>query len=128
MKPFGLYLLWQAPGWVLAALVLGWIVPAFGLPGWVAGAVVALVVVKDLALYPALRAAFSPPPYRSAPIGATGEAIERLAPSGYIRVNGELWLAEIRGEGGAVPRGARVHVRDSRGITLVVESIGSAAP
>ena len=57
-------------------------------------------------------------------IGATGEATERLAPSGHIRVLGELWEARSSSE---VPPGARVRVVAVNGLTLVVEAVDEAA-
>jgi membrane protein implicated in regulation of membrane protease activity len=124
MRPFGWYLLWQAPGWLVVTLVVVWLVRGAGLPVWVAVTVVALMVARDLAVYPALRSAFANPPHGATPIGATGEAVEPLAPIGYIRVNGELWRARtLRPEDG-VPPGTRVLVRDARGLMLLVEPSG----
>jgi membrane-bound serine protease (ClpP class) len=54
-------------------------------------------------------------------VGATGEATERLAPSGQIRVLGELWEARSSSE---VPRGSRVRVVAVHGLTLEVETAG----
>jgi membrane-bound ClpP family serine protease len=51
-------------------------------------------------------------------VGATGEAAERLAPSGHVRVLGELWQARSSSE---LPRGARVRVVAVDGLTLEVE-------
>jgi len=56
-------------------------------------------------------------------IGATGEATERLAPSGHIRVLGELWEARSSSE---LPPGARVRVVAVDGLTLEVEAIDEA--
>ena len=52
-------------------------------------------------------------------VGATGEAAERLAPSGHVRVLGELWEANSSSE---VPSGARVRVVAVNGLVLEVES------
>src|SRR5512132_3973357 len=52
-------------------------------------------------------------------VGATGEAAERLAPSGHVRVRGELWEAKSSSE---LPRGARVRVVAVHGLVLEVES------
>ena len=57
-------------------------------------------------------------------IGSTGEATERLAPSGHIRVLGELWEARSSSE---VPPGARVRVVAVNGLTLEVEAVDEAA-
>ena len=54
-------------------------------------------------------------------VGATGEAAERLAPSGHVRVLGELWQANSSSE---LPRGARVRVVAVHGLVLEVEAAG----
>lgn len=122
---FGRYLLWQVPGWLAAALIAAWLVRGFGLPIWAGLAVVALVVARDLAIYPALRSAFGKPPHAPTPIGATAEAVEPLDPLGYVRVNGELWRARTVHPADEVVPGARVRVRDARGLTLFVEPSGA---
>lgn len=52
-------------------------------------------------------------------VGATGEAAERLAPSGHVRVLGELWEASSSSE---VPPGARVRVVAVNDLILEVET------
>jgi membrane protein implicated in regulation of membrane protease activity len=99
-RMFVRYLAWQLPGWLLGAVGIGAATWALALPRWVIPAGVALLVVQDLLLYPAMRAVFQPvPPVR--PVGARGVCVEALAPSGYVRVGGELWRA--RATGGPVP-------------------------
>jgi membrane-bound serine protease (ClpP class) len=56
-------------------------------------------------------------------VGATGEAAERLAPSGHVRVLGELWEANSSSE---LPRGARVRVVAVNDLTLEVEAVDEA--
>jgi membrane-bound serine protease (ClpP class) len=53
-------------------------------------------------------------------VGATGEAAERLDPSGHVRVLGELWEANSSSE---LPRGARVRVVAVHGLVLEVETV-----
>ncbi len=57
-------------------------------------------------------------------IGATGEATERLAPSGHVRVRGELWEARSSSE---LPAGSRVRVVAVHGLVLEVEPVDGAA-
>ena len=57
-------------------------------------------------------------------VGATGEVSEGLAPSGQVRVRGELWEARSSSE---LPRGARVRVVAVHGLALEVEAIDDAA-
>ena len=56
-------------------------------------------------------------------VGATGEAAERLAPSGHVRVLGELWDANSSSD---LPRGSRVRVVAVNDLTLEVEAVDEA--
>lgn len=112
------YLGWQAPGWLVAAAVLLWLHQVFGLATWLAVAALALYVGKDLALYPAMRAVFRAAA-PSVPLGRRAKAVNHLAPTGLVRVDGELWNARVRG--GDVPVNGQVIVREAQGLTLIVE-------
>lgn len=115
----GRYLVWQAPGWlVVAAAALG-TAALVGLPWWLAALATGLFVVKDLALYPAMRAVFRAPA-GPRPIGARAEVTEALTPIGWVRVDSELWKARARG-GEPVPAGRTVRVVAAAGLTLIVE-------
>lgn len=117
------YLAWQLPGWLLGALGIGALAWGLNLPGWVIPVGVALLVVRDLLLYPAMRVVFRPAlPVR--PVGARGVCVESLAPSGYVRVGGELWRARASAP---VPAGAVVVVQAAHGLTLLVEPVASAS-
>jgi membrane-bound ClpP family serine protease len=54
-------------------------------------------------------------------IGTQGIAEERLDPSGYIRVHGELWRAEVIGKTMAIEKGQRVLIETAYGLTLLVK-------
>jgi membrane-bound serine protease (ClpP class) len=56
-------------------------------------------------------------------VGATGEATERLSPSGQIRVLGELWEAHSSSQ---IPRGSPVRVVAVNGLKLEVEAVEEA--
>jgi len=120
MRELGRYLLWQLPGWVLAGLLVLWLTALVALPGWAAAALLAAVILKDLGLFPLLRGAFVDAG-RSPLLGARGQAVEPLTPVGYVKVGGELWRARARG--GPIPAGAPVVVRESRGLTLIVDAV-----
>jgi membrane protein implicated in regulation of membrane protease activity len=70
------------------------------------------------------RAIFRAPASRTH-VGATGVAIEPLAPTGYVRIGGELW--EARAMGPSLEAGASVVVRTARGLTLLGEAATPAA-
>ena len=122
------YVLYQIPGGLLAAagalLLYHWI----GLPGWVAVALVVVWALKDAVLYPFLRASYEPHSGTVIErlIGLGGVAVEPLAPRGYVRVRGELWLAEPIAADVEIPRGHPVSVDGVRGTTLLVRPTGSS--
>ncbi|MCH7895639.1 MAG: NfeD family protein [candidate division NC10 bacterium] len=122
-RPLTKYLLIQTPGWILVAVGLWGLRQWIDLPLWAAFGLFLLWVVKDLILFPLLR-----PIYESGGkgganrlIGAKGIAEEPLAPSGYIRVGGELWRAEAMGTDKPIPPGSRVRVLAIRGLTLLIQ-------
>ena len=83
-------------------------------------------MLKDLALYPTMRIIFRPPA-RTQPIGKRGEVVEALAPTGYIRVDGELWKATAPASGPPLPAGRQVVVRAAEGLTLLVDDVSQRA-
>lgn len=54
-------------------------------------------------------------------VGAQGIAEERLAPSGYVRVHGELWQGELMGGDPPIDGGQAVRVQEVHGLTLFVQ-------
>jgi membrane protein implicated in regulation of membrane protease activity len=119
--------LYQIPGWLLAvasALLLHrWV----GLPGWAGATLVVTWALKDAALYPFLRASYVPDSRTVIErlIGQVGIAVQPLAPRGYIRVRGELWLAEPTTANVVIRGGHPVTVDAVRGTILLVRP-GSA--
>jgi membrane protein implicated in regulation of membrane protease activity len=81
-------------------------------------------VAKDAALYPWLRAGYSSEPSRYVGperlLGLRAVVCERLAPSGYVRIGGELWRAQCAG-GQNLAAGSAVRVRAVEGLCLWVE-------
>ncbi len=60
-------------------------------------------------------------------IGADAVCEETLSPSGYVRVRGERWRAEVLApEVGPIPQGSTVSVRSVQGLTLLVEPASDA--
>jgi membrane protein implicated in regulation of membrane protease activity len=117
---FRRYLLWQVPGWVVAALVVIWLAAALSVPAWLAIVAVLAWIAKDVALFPAVRQVFRPA-RPAAPVGERGVCVEALEPRGYVRVRGELWRAESRNAGRRIAAGRAVVVREACGLTLIVE-------
>lgn len=119
------YVLLEAPGWIVAGLVLAAAVQWFELAPWVAGLLLALWIGKDFALYPLLRVAYEESSRNGTDglIGALGTVRKRLAPEGWVRVGSELWRAELVREGDAAEVGSEIRVLEVRGMTLRVEPV-----
>jgi membrane protein implicated in regulation of membrane protease activity len=118
----GRYALIQVPGLVLLILLLTLVRDWFRVPFWVTALIIGLWVAKDLLLYPLVWRAYDPDngAGQDRLIGLRGTARERLAPTGYIQVGGELWKAEVM-TGGPVEKDDRIRVLGIRGLTLLVE-------
>lgn len=123
------YVLYQIPGWLIAVVVAVLLRRWVGLPGWAAAALVVGWALKDAALYPFLRASYEPHSGSVIDrlVGLGGVAVEPLAPQGYVRVRGELWLAEPIAADVEIPRGHPVTVDGVRGTTLLVRPRSTAS-
>ena len=122
------YVILNIPGLVAISLILiiiqHWVV----LPLWLFWSIIGIWIVKDAVLFPFVWRAYDwERPGRSrSMIGELGIAKERLAPSGYVQVHGELWRAEKVGEGQPIEAGQSVQIVKMEGLTLFVEQRNSA--
>ena len=117
------YILLNIPG--LAAVVLILIIVQYWvvLPVWLFWSVIVFWVVKDAVLFPFVWRAYDwERPGRSrSMIGQRGIAKERLAPKGYVQVQGELWQAVKIDDGPPIEMGQPVKIVKIDGLTLFVE-------
>ena len=116
------YALFQIPGLVGAASILAVLVWAELVTVRTATLLYLLWIAKDAALYPLTRDA-----YRGADSAATqrlvgrrGVVRQRLAPSGWVFVDGALWRAVVCPDGGPLGEGEEVEVVAVRGNRLTV--------
>lgn len=115
------YVLLQLPGIAGFVLFLVLLRTWIALPGWLFWGAIAAWVAKDAVLYPFVWRAYDPPRPGDHPLlGATGFANERLDPSGYITVRGELWKAVVSEDSPPVDKGRPVRVVAVDGLTLIV--------
>jgi membrane protein implicated in regulation of membrane protease activity len=117
------YALLQIPFTALVVVVLILLRKWVDLPIWFVCALVALLVIKDIALYPFVWRAYDPDSsaLTNQMEGARGIAIEDLQPTGYVKIGAERWQAEVTGGGPSIRRGQRVRVSGIRGLTLLVQ-------
>jgi membrane protein implicated in regulation of membrane protease activity len=124
-SPFAKYLMLEAPGWVLAAAVLGFLAHRGDLAPTTAAVLLAIFVGKDFVFYPLVRVAYEAgnPSATAGLVGALGTAQKRLDPEGYVRVGAELWRAVVARDRAPVEAGAAVRVLAVRELTLHVEPV-----
>jgi membrane protein implicated in regulation of membrane protease activity len=115
------YAPFQIPGLVLIlVLILVWRWIDF-MPWFFWGSVF-IWIVKDVVLFPFVWRAYDLSGSSDVHllVGTEGIVEERLAPSGYIRVHGELWQAEMIREGPPIEKGEIVRIQGIRGLVLLV--------
>ncbi len=117
------YLLFQVPAAVLFVLALILAQRWVDISERLFWGLITLWVLKDIIMYPLVWRAYDPKGSNGANsmLGAQGVAENRLAPSGYIRVQGELWKTEVMGGGPPIERGTNVRVREVSGLILLVQ-------
>ncbi len=122
MTTWNKYLLFQVPGWILAALILIAMRYWVGLPIWIALFGFVLWVITDFLFYPLLRVAYQSGPKTGVDqlIGLRGIARQHLDPRGQVYLRGELWRAEIAPGVLPIISGSRVRVLRAEGMTLIV--------
>jgi membrane protein implicated in regulation of membrane protease activity len=121
------YALLQVPAFALLTFLLLLAKHWVDLPSWFIWGLIVFWAVKDVVLFPLTWRAYDQDRSRGASsmIGAHGVAEERLAPSGYVRIGGELWQAEVAGGAPPIERGERVHIENILGLTLLVSSVNN---
>jgi membrane-bound ClpP family serine protease len=116
------YTLLQLPIIVLLTVFLFVIRQWVDLPLWLIVGIIALWTIKDITMFPLVWRAYdqSRPGDATSIVGMQGVASERLAPSGYIQIRGELWRAEVMQGGEPIEKRERVLVVGIKGLTLLV--------
>jgi membrane-bound ClpP family serine protease len=116
------YGLFQIPDLLILVLILfvlqRWVDPSW----WLYGVIGGLWVAKEIFVFPFVWNAYEQPRpgETKSLIGMEGVAEERLAPSGYIRIHGELWQSEVMGMEAPIEKGETVLVKGAYGLTLLV--------
>ncbi len=125
MKPFHRYLLFQVPGWLTVAAVMGFLHATAAVSGLVGVSVVTCMVTLDFVLYPFFRHSYATRAQTGPDtlIGARGRVVKALAPDGAIRVGAERWKARMEPADQEAAEGEAVEVTGIRGLTLLVRRL-----
>jgi membrane-bound ClpP family serine protease len=116
------YILLNIPALVLIILALKVAQHWITVPLWLSLSIVLIWLIKDVILFPFVWRAYDwKGPGRSrSMVGKQGYTRERLAPSGYVLVQGELWKAEIADPDQPIESGKLVRVVKMEGLKLFV--------
>jgi len=119
------YALLQIPDVLILFLAFSILQRWASVPSWLMWGVVVSWLLKDVVLFLFIWRAFEEvsADARQALIGADGVAAEELAPSGYIRVHGVLWQAQVLEQGKVVHKGDNVVVHGVDGRLLTVRPV-----
>ena len=93
----------------------------YNYPAWVVWVTIPLLLVKDVIMFPYIWRAYDKA-NPNAMIGAEGTVTDKLSPSGYVRIQGELWRAIVIDSGSVIEEGETVTVTNIDGLTLHVQS------
>jgi len=117
------YTLLQLPALVFLVLILHLVRLWVYMPAWLIWGMIVLWVVKDVMLFPFVWRSYDQelPSDANSMVGLRGIVKDRLAPSGYVEVHGELWRAEVVEGAPFVESGRGVRVKQIRGLTLIVQ-------
>lgn len=116
------YGLLTIPGTAVLVLVLIVVRNWVPIPFWLQVALIFLWIAKEVILFPFVWRAYDHgrSEVSSAMIGERGVTRQKLAPAGYIRIQGELWKAEIMPGNAPIAKGKWVRVTKSEGLKLFV--------
>jgi membrane protein implicated in regulation of membrane protease activity len=129
MRIWKRYLLFQIPGWIIAAVILTGLAYLQILPQWVSVLCFVVWLLKDFALYPFTKTAYEGTAKMGleALAGTTGVAEGNLAPEGYVRIRGELWRAISEPADQGILSGTRVEVLSVEGMRVFVRAVDHPA-
>jgi membrane-bound ClpP family serine protease len=118
------YALLQLPGLAAAVGILFLVRHWMDFPDYFAWIAIGLWIAKDVVLFPFVWHAYDwdNPRHTRPMIGKRGQVREKLNPSGYVQVEGELWQAQIADSSEPVAEGEWVEVVDMDGLLLIVKS------
>ena len=121
------YLLFQIPGWIIAAAILTALEYWELFPPWLSRLSFSGWVLKDLILYPVTRTAYERESKTGAEalVGKRGVAQGNLAPEGYVRIRGELWRAVTNPQDYGIAAGTEVEVVSGNNMRILVRPVNS---
>lgn len=127
MSTWQRYLIFQIPGWLIAAAVLLGLAYWKLLPPWLGIVGFFVWVLKDLMLYPLLHRAYQTNVKTGlqALVGARAFVHDDLSPKGFVRLQGELWCAQALPANQMIVAGTEVEIVSAEHMTVFVRTVAS---
>ena len=125
MSTWKRYVLFQVPGWIIAAVVVTGLWHWGLFPAWLSLFCFSGWVLKDFILFPLVRKAYETAVKTGsdALVGARGIAEGNLAPEGYVRIRGELWRAVNNSGDQIISSGTEVEILSAEGMKVFVRPV-----
>ena len=102
---------------IILILLKQWI----NIPNWAIWVFISLSLIIDVIMFPFVWRAYDKGDQNNMS-GSQGVAVDQLSPSGYVRINGELWQAKVFEGNSTIEKGEVVMVKSINGLTLFVQS------
>ncbi len=119
------YILLQIPALVLLTIGMYIIKKLVDIPLWLFWTVITIWALKDLLMFPKVWRAYDSANLTQVDrlIGKNAVVVNVLNPAGYVRIDGELWKAEVKESSAEVSKGKTVKIKSVEGMKLLVEEI-----
>ncbi len=116
---YGLLCLPGTAAFILVLVIIQHWVP---IPFWLWTTLIILWLLKEVILFPFVWRSYDNAPADDSRtmVGRWGVTRDRLAPTGYVLINGELWKAEKMTNEAPIEKNQRVKVRHIDGLKLIV--------
>lgn len=115
------YTVLQFPGLALLVLILILLNNSINIPTWAIWLSISISLILDAIMFPFVWRAYEKGD-QNPMSGSKGIAHDRLSPTGYIRINGELWRAKVLKDHSDIEKDEVVTVKSMQGLTLIVQS------
>ncbi len=121
------YIVLQLPALLFVILIMVYLYDTSQISLWLGSAIILIWLVKDVVLFPLVWRAYETNirENKKLLIGKRGITRERLAPSGYVTVNGELWKAKVANRSKSIGEGEPIIVKEQHGRILIVDAVSS---
>ena len=124
------YSLFQIPSLIIIMLLLYLIDRWYGLNNIIMMSIIAGWILKDIFLFPFVRKAYHIREHDKSKmmLYEKGTAVKAIDSIGFVRINGELWQAELADSNDPINKNDPIEVTEICGLKLKVKKMRSSDP